>query len=204
MMQPSNSGKTKGKSTKGRFPPNPKQWNVERNGLELRSRLHSDLADALDHEAAFRTLAHVSINPHGSIPAADVFLDHFRGAGASSWSGLAMTLEDGHELVFYNDAHPLSRIRATLMEEYFHLWLGHPRSSIRILDSNGPTRSYDASIEDEAFQSGAAALVPYWALKKLVDGGRNAGLIAQQFRVSRDLVIFRSKVTKCYRSLNRN
>ena len=203
MTQPSDSGKTSGSRSKGYFPPNPKQWTPERNGLALREGLNADLRDPLDHEAAFRQLPHVSVNPHGAIPAAAVFVDYFRTVGSSSWSGLAMTLADGHELVFYNDAHPVNRVRATLMEEFFHIRLGHPRSVIRILDGNGPSRTYDARVEDEAYQSGAAALVPYWALKQLVSAGKDVSTIARQFHVSRDLVLFRAKVTRCYRTLKR-
>jgi hypothetical protein len=35
----------------------------------------------------------------------------------------------------------------------------------------------------------------------LVDAGRSVDEIADQFKVSRDLVLFRAKVTRCYRAL---
>ena len=203
MTQRSNSGKTDGRKGKGFFPPNPKQWPIEKNGLDLRHELATDLGAPLDHDAAYGLLPHVSVNPHGAIPAAAMFINHFRGAGAASWSGLAMTLDDGHELVFYNDSHPENRIRATLMEEFFHLRLGHARSTVRVFGGDGPGRTFDSKVEDEAYQSGAAALVPYWSLKRLADAGRSASVIAGQFQVSRDLVVFRAKVTRCYRVLTR-
>jgi Zn-dependent peptidase ImmA (M78 family) len=176
---------------------------AEKRGLELREELESDLSQPLDHIAAFALLPHVSVAPHGEIPAAAVFIEHLRTAGAGSWSGLSMPLEDGRELVIYNDAHPLTRTRATLMEEFFHIRLGHPRSAVRLLAAHAAGRTFNAQVEDEAYQSGAAALVPYWALRQAVDSGHSAHRIAKQFHVSRDLVLFRSKVTRCYKSLRR-
>ena len=204
MTQRANSGKTNAKRGKGYYPPNPNQWTAEKHGLALREELSSALSDPLDHVAALAVLPNVSVNPHGAIPAAHVFIEHFRREGSVSWSGLVVTLDDGHELVFYNDAHPPTRVRATLMEEFFHIRLAHPRSAIRLIDGDGPARTFNARVEDEAYQSGAAALVPYWGLKRMVDAGESAFHIARHFRVSQDLVLFRSKVTRCYQSLQRS
>jgi hypothetical protein len=51
--------------------------------------------------------------------------------------------------------------------------------------------------------SGAAALVPFKGLKALVEDGMAAQQIGRVYGVSRDLVIFRAKVTKLYRRLRR-
>src|SRR5689334_7934038 len=98
MMQRSNFGKTNGRRGTGYLPPNPKQWNTEHNGLDLREELAVDIGDRLDHAAAFAMLPHASVHPHGALPAADVYLNHFRGEGSAAWSGLTITLADGHEL----------------------------------------------------------------------------------------------------------
>lgn len=203
MTQRSDYGRLNGRKGKGLLPPNPNQWQMEHNGLDLREQLASDLASPLDHAAAFSLLPNVSVHPHGAIPAANVYINHFRREGSASWSGLAMTLADGHELVFYNDGHPMNRVRATLMEEFFHLRLKHPRSTIRVYSDDGRFRTHNSQVEDEAYHSGAAALVPYFTLKGMIASGQSVNGIAKLLQVSRDLVVFRAKVTRCYSALRR-
>ena len=57
------------------------------------------------------------------------------------------------------------------------------------------TRDYNKSDEEEAYAVGAAALVPYAALRRLVFAGRSAEEIARRFRVSTPLAEYRIKVT---------
>ena len=57
------------------------------------------------------------------------------------------------------------------------------------------TRDYNKADEEAAYAVGAAALVPYAHLRKLVLAGRNANEIARRFGVSRQLVEYRIKVT---------
>ena len=57
------------------------------------------------------------------------------------------------------------------------------------------TRDYNKSDEEEAYAVGAAALVPYAALRRLVFAGRTAEQIARRFRVSTPLAEYRIKVT---------
>ena len=57
------------------------------------------------------------------------------------------------------------------------------------------TRDYNKSDEEEAYAVGAAALVPYTALRRFVFAGRTAEEIARRFRVSTPLAEYRIKVT---------
>jgi hypothetical protein len=57
------------------------------------------------------------------------------------------------------------------------------------------TRDYNKADEEEAYAVGAAALVPYAALRRLVFAGRTAEEIARRFRVSTPLAEYRIKVT---------
>lgn len=182
----------------GLIPPNPRQWENEHNGLDLREDLSVPNDARLNAMDAFALYPTVQVLPHGEIPAAAKFIHYFRAAGKARWSGLSMTLDDGAELVIYNDAHPPSRIRATLMEEYFHLRLSHPRTAVRLLGRDEVGRTFDGEIEAEAYGSGAAALVPYCSLRSMVTEGQRVIDIAQHFEVSPDLVRFRMKVTKLY------
>jgi hypothetical protein len=107
-------------------------------------------------------------------------------------------VHEGVHVVVFNDSHPPNRIRASLMEEFFHVRLGHAPSKIRLYDANGRLRTYDGSVEKEAYGSGAAALVPFQTLKAWILDGVPVREISTRLAVSRDLVIFRAKVTKQY------
>ncbi|HJU54772.1 MAG TPA: ImmA/IrrE family metallo-endopeptidase, partial [Pyrinomonadaceae bacterium] len=67
-------------------------------------------------------------------------------------------------------------------------------------DRNGKTVSRDYNEEDEeaAYAVGAAALVPFAALKHFVSRGKTSREIAQHFNVSRDLVEYRIKVSRLW------
>lgn len=187
---------------KGLYPPNPKQWANERNGIALRDTLGLSRTAPLPHEEAFALLpGQVEVLAHGEVPVAAVFVERLRKSGRS-WSGLTLPVPDG-AIVIYNDAHPLTRVRATLMEEFFHLKLGHPPSTIQLHAAQ--SRTHNAAVESEAYGSGAAALVPFAGLRHLIEADRaNGREIAEVFEVSPELVVFRAKVTKLYRKLCEN
>ena len=138
---------------------------------------------------------------------------HLLGAAADEWSGGACSrpLPNGWRLVILNPAHGIQRNRATLMEEVAHVFLGHKASRLAaITPDNGldqssattnqsrsrmPARDYNQTDEEAAYAVGAAALVPFGALRRLVLEGRDSREIARHFRVSRQLVEYRIKVT---------
>lgn len=126
------------------------------------------------------------------------------GAGKDSWSGGAASqrLPDGSKLIILNPNHGRNRHNATLMEEISHVFLGHKPSklAIKTTDRQGRVnaREYNHSIEEEAYGTGAAALVPYTALKRMVGEGRSSYEIARHFYVSRALVEFRIKISRLW------
>ena len=196
---PSQHSRRSARGGRGLLPPNPKQWENEHNGLDLRDDLGLAADARLPVEAAYSLLPNVRILPHGEVPAALKFIVHFRREGNRSWSGVAVRLPgDLGEVVIYNDSHPPSRVRATLMEEFFHIRLEHPRSTVRQLSGEDGWRSYDSRVEEEAYGSGASALVPYCALREMLSGGVQSAGIARHFEVSSKLVEYRMKVTKLY------
>jgi hypothetical protein len=129
---------------------------------------------------------------------------HLLGGGKEMWSGGAAshTLPDGRKLIILNPTHGKSRQHATLMEEICHVFLGHKPSRLAIENTNkeGKTiaRDYNHSIEEEAYSTGAAALVPYSALKRMVHAGKTSQEIARHFYVSRALVEYRIKVSRLW------
>jgi Zn-dependent peptidase ImmA (M78 family) len=88
------------------------------------------------------------------------------------------------------------------MEEVSHVFLGHKPSRLAVETKNkdGRTiaRDYNHDIEEEAYSTGAAALVPYTALKRFVEQGKTAAQIARHFNVSRALVEYRIKISRLW------
>ena len=129
--------------------------------------------------------------------------EHLLGPAVEKWSGGACSLPNGMKLVILNPTHGRSRTNATLMEEICHVFLGHEpnRLSIVTRDARGKvmSRDYRKADEEEAYGVGAAALVPYASLKRLLAKGKASSEIASRFRVSRELVEYRMKVTRLWR-----
>jgi Zn-dependent peptidase ImmA (M78 family) len=80
--------------------------------------------------------------------------------------------------------------------------LGHKANRLHIVaeDKNGKTVSRDYNDDDEeaAYAVGAAALVPYTALRRFVLKGKTSKEIAQHFNVSRELIEYRIKVSRLW------
>src|SRR5688500_4159075 len=132
----------------------------------------------------------------------DAAREHLLGPATEAWSGGACTLPNGMKLVILNPNHGRARTNATLMEEICHVFLGHQpnRLSVVTKDERGRVlnRDYRKADEEQAYGVGAAALVPFAALKRFVFIGKSAPDIARHFRVSRELVEYRLKVTRLW------
>lgn len=202
-MQQRNFARRRARRGKGLLPPNPRQWDVEHHALDLRDDLAIGIDVPLSIDDAFDLLPDVIVLPHGELPVAHEHLHHFRDGGRRAWSGMGIPLPTGGTMVVFNDSHPPARVRSTLMEEFFHLRLGHPATVIRLYAGDNRHRTHDPALEGEAYGSGAAALVPYKALRANLAAGESVRRIAQLFEVSVELVIFRAKVTKLYGLLRR-
>jgi hypothetical protein len=132
--------------------------------------------------------------------------DHLLGSGSEKWSGGACSrpLPDGRRIVILNPTHGHRRTNATLMEEISHVFLGHQPSRLKVVaeDKNGKTisRDYRKADEEAAYATGAAALVPFSALRRFVFEGQTSLQIAKHFNVSRELVEYRLKVTRLWRT----
>ena len=196
------------------LPPTEKRQQFELCALGLR-----DFAEVADNEPLDPfALAHFArlmvIDFHAIEGLSPETRAHLLGDGVEEWSGGACSrpLPNGWRLVILNPAHGKRRNRATLMEEVAHVFLGHSPNRLAVAGSptarDGATRTlardYNHDAEEAAYATGAAALVPYGALRRFVRGGRTADQIARHFRVSRQLVEYRIKVTHLwaeYRSL---
>ena len=127
--------------------------------------------------------------------------EHLLQSASEKWSGGACSrpLADGRRIVILNPNHGRMRTNATLMEEISHVFLGHQPSRLKVVAENdrGQTvsRDYRKADEEAAYATGAAALVPFSALRRFVLEGKSSLQIARHFHVSRELVEYRLKVT---------
>jgi hypothetical protein len=129
---------------------------------------------------------------------------HLLGDGMNDWSGgtASRPLPNGWRLVILNPNHGKARNNATLMEEVCHVFLGHKANRLSIVAQNkhGKTvaRDYNDKDEEAAYAVGAAALVPFAGLRRLLRRGKTSLEIARHFNVSRDLVEYRLKVSRLW------
>lgn len=132
--------------------------------------------------------------------------DHLLGEASDKWSGgaCANPLPNGWRIVILNPTHGRRRNRATLMEEICHVFLGHKANRLAVVarDKHGRTvaREYNHADEEAAYAIGAAALVPYGALRGFVLSGKGSREIGRHFGLSRELVDYRLKVTRLWHS----
>ena len=187
----------------GDLPPGEKWRNFELKALGLRdfARVRNDQPLNPFELARFANLLVVRFDEVAGL--SEAARAHLLGPASDNWSGGACTLPNGMKLVILNPTHGRSRTNATLMEEICHVFLGHQpnRLSIVTKDERGKVmnRDYRKADEEEAYGVGAAALVPYASLKKLLLQGRTSTEVASHFRVSPELVEYRMKVTHLWR-----
>lgn len=130
--------------------------------------------------------------------------EHLLGVGVNDWSGgtSSRPLPNGWRLIILNPKHGAARNNATLMEEVCHVFLGHKANRLSIVAQNkhGKTiaRDYNEADEEAAYAVGAAALVPYAGLRRLMRRGKSSIEMARHFNVSRELVEYRLKVCRLW------
>lgn len=114
--------------------------------------------------------------------------------GCDEWSAMSVPLDETHNrwAVLVNDCHTEERQRVTLLEEYWHILLGHKLTKIsRVADAYG--RTYDQTEEHDAYYLASATLLPRGAMADAVEKRQSSVEIAQRFGTSPELVDYRLK-----------
>jgi hypothetical protein len=188
----------------GELPPGEKWRQYELHALGFRDFAGVGTSAPLNpfHLAKFANLVVIDFDQIQGLSAKN--REHLLGSATEEWSGGACSrpLPDGRRIVILNPKHGRMRTHATLMEEISHVFLGHQPTKLKIVreDARGRTvcRDYRKADEDAAYGTGAAALVPFSALRQFVFEGQTSHQIARHFRVSRELVEYRLKVTRLW------
>jgi Zn-dependent peptidase ImmA (M78 family) len=193
--------RSRNKTGPSKFPPNPKQWDAERNGHSIRDAfakaLHLPLEpfDIASRMPGVKLLTRSEVESYIGAKTAETLFNAQRDA----WSGFTVPVEDLN-LIVLNSTHPLTRQHASLTEELFHIRLRHKPCGISRCPVTGlMKREYSSIIETEAKHSAAAALVPYHTLREMLNSGGTIESIAEFLHVSVALVEMRMKVTRLLR-----
>lgn len=114
-------------------------------------------------------------------------LRYAREEGFTRFGALATRIDDDVKIVF-NCAHPPDRVCVNVLEEIWHVRLGHRPSIVSLVPINGRHRTYDAAIEHEAYGCGIATLVPLAALYAMLTQQAHIRRIAEHFFVPIEVV----------------
>lgn len=166
------------------------KWRIERLAAAVRARLNVDQIEPL---SPWRLA--------DALPAHVFYPEDFGDVGCAKrlrqikWDGLAFCCDgDPTLMILLNSARSKKRQAATLMEELSHHLLRHKPCQITVNPQTGYLeRSYDRAQEDEAYDLGAAILLPKERIQQDVAAKRSVGEIAELHGCSEELVIYRIK-----------
>jgi hypothetical protein len=155
--------------------------------MDLRKELRIDEFCCLSQEQALGLIPdceiHAVKNIDGILFETRVeFYTHGRHIGA-----FAFKIGRAVKIVF-NDSYPVTAVRVHIMEEFFHLRLGHPPDTVRLYAIDGRFRTHNQKNEDEAYGCAIASLVPFLGLQDMLARGVHPSRIAEHFVVPLSVV----------------
>jgi transcriptional regulator with XRE-family HTH domain len=116
------------------------------------------------------------------------------GQANTEWSAMSVPLDAKGDnwAVLLNDCHRLERQRVTVLEEYWHIMLGHKLTKIaKVAEAYG--RTYDKTEEHDAYYLASATLLPRLATVNAVNKKMTSEQIGKMFGTSSELVDYRVK-----------
>jgi Zn-dependent peptidase ImmA (M78 family) len=176
------------------------KWRIERLAAAVRAKLQVDQIETL---SPWRLA--------DALPAHVFYPEDFdddrlaRRLRRVKWDGFAFCCDgDATLMILLNSARPKTRQMATLMEELSHRLLRHKPCAIALNPRTGfLERSYDRAQEAEAYDLGAAILVPKERIQRDVGEKRTADEIAAEHGCSKELVVYRIKRMRLWRRYER-
>jgi hypothetical protein len=174
----------------------PWQLGIERHAMQLRHELGIPDENYLSHESALRLIPRCEVWALKNIPNVPFeHIVHFRNM-ARQFGAFAYKDKDGDYRIIFNDSYPPEAVRVYLMEEFYHIRLGHPFDIVRVYaeKARGHRTHCDAK-EKEAYGCSVAALVPYGGLEFMLARGDHIARIAEHFFVPLAVVEYRMSVT---------
>jgi transcriptional regulator with XRE-family HTH domain len=119
---------------------------------------------------------------------------HLAGSNSATWSAMSVPVDEEKDrwVMVRNEQHPIVRQRVSLLEEFWHILLGHKLTKIaKIADAYG--RTFEENEEHDAFYLAAATLLPKRVVMKAVKERQDIAQLAQDYGTSPELVEYRIK-----------
>jgi hypothetical protein len=156
---------------------------IERHAIRFRAHLNVSEYCYLPLELALTRLPNAEVIGLKHVPGMTLdILSRARTTQYRSFGALARREGDKIQIVF-NDAYDPRVICVNVMEEVFHVLLGHQPDILRIVPIAGRHRTYDISKEDEAYGCAIATLVPFAGLYAMLTQRLPVARIAEHFFV---------------------
>lgn len=121
-------------------------------------------------------------------------VNRLRTDACNEWSAMSVPLDEHQNrwAVLLNDCHTVERQRVTVLEEIWHILLGHKLTKIaKVAEAYG--RTFDQVEEHDAYYLASATLLPRGAIAKAVAERESSEQIAMRFGTSPELVDYRIK-----------
>ena len=166
------------------------KWRIERRAAQIRASLGLDQIAVLSAELLCEAVpAHVFVPADFDVPELEERLRRV------PWDGFSFSFPDDPTLmVLLNPVRSRARQTASLMEELAHHLLGHEPSMIWHDTATGLLRrTFNRGQEDEAYDLGAALLLPKERIQLEVGRQRVAFEIAAEHACSVEIVQYRIK-----------
>lgn len=122
------------------------------------------------------------------------FVVHLEGPSAMTWSAMSVPLDEEKDtwVIVRNEQHQLVRQHVSMLEEFWHILLGHKLTKIaKVADVYG--RTFDENEEHDAFYLAAATLLPENVIRRAVKEKKDIKQLAKYYGTSPDLVEYRIK-----------
>lgn len=119
---------------------------------------------------------------------------HLGGPGKDKWSAMSVPIDEEQDtwIIVRNKEHQLARQNVSILEEFWHILLGHRLTKIaQVAGVYG--RTFDETEEHDAFYLAAATLIPENVIRATVQEKKNIKHIARNYGASPDLVEYRIK-----------
>src|SRR5437588_2397277 len=171
-----------------------KSW-CENTSIQVRADLGVDPHDPLRPDALAQYLDVILLKPDEIPGLSSAALKILETEEKGSWSAVMVSV-NGREAVIYNSTHSPARRTSDIMHELAHIIKGHRPSSI-MLSHTGKIalRGYDKAHEDEAGWLAGCLLLPRPALVWIRRHKMSSGLACKRYEVSRDLLLYRMRMT---------
>jgi transcriptional regulator with XRE-family HTH domain len=120
--------------------------------------------------------------------------NHLLNTGKQGWSAMSIPLEENTDkwAIVWNDSQSKRRQRVSLLEEIWHILLGHKLTRItKLADVYG--RTFAEVEEHDAYYLAAATLLPANIIHQMVNERQNVSEVSTAYRSTPELIEYRIK-----------